>query len=394
MEKVADKHLGCVIKIVERCNINCSYCYFFYGGDESYKKHPPFMSREVITSFVSFLINGINELRIKSVSIGFHGGEPLLYKKHEFDWCCNYIRTSLEKLVQLEFTIQTNGTLLDDEWVNLLAKHRVSIGISIDGPKQVHDKYRLDHFGRGTYDRVKNKILFIKNHPKLSELEGGDIGALGVVNPQYSGREAYRHLVDDLQFKKIDFLLPDNNYKNPPAYDALEIGKFMCEVFEEWVKDDDPKIQVRFCVNAVSAFLGKTTMIYGIGKHNREELPLFTMASNGDLAPVDELRTTDEVMYYGHGNYNVSNISLKNYLETEPFQIINAAQFQLPKDCNNCCWENVCYGGGLVHRYSIEKKFDNPSIYCEGLKSFYSSVFQYLLSNGYELDKIKNVLFV
>ena len=62
MEKVADKHLGCVIKIVERCNINCSYCYFFYGGDESYKKHPPFMSREVITSFVSFLINGIKFL--------------------------------------------------------------------------------------------------------------------------------------------------------------------------------------------------------------------------------------------------------------------------------------------------------------------------------------------
>lgn len=143
--------LTIVLKTVERCNINCTYCYFFNGIDKSFKQHPPYISFETIKKITKFLKEGSKDLNIQRVRLGIHGGEPLMQKKTSFDEMCNYLRDELEPDVKVTLTLQTNGMLLDEEWINLIIKHNIGLGISIDGPKEYHDKYRVDHFGKGTY---------------------------------------------------------------------------------------------------------------------------------------------------------------------------------------------------------------------------------------------------
>lgn len=154
------KHAGVILKTVEVCNINCDYCYFFYGGDDSFKFHPPYISRDTVSQLSVFLEQACIDLEIDLLTVEFHGGEPLMQKKADFDWMCKKIKSMLPEKTKLEFVLQTNGMLIDDDWINLFCEHEVGVGVSIDGPKQYNDIHRLDKRGRGTYDRVAEKNTF------------------------------------------------------------------------------------------------------------------------------------------------------------------------------------------------------------------------------------------
>jgi uncharacterized protein len=115
-----------------------------------------------------------------------------------------------------------------------------------------------------------------------------------------------------------------------------------------------------------------------------------TISSNGDLGPLDELRSTDP--NFREDRKNISNVSLKEFLNLNIFSDIQHASETLPSKCESCCWSAICDGGGLVNRYSTKNKFNNPSIYCEGLKMFYSHVAKYLLENGFPLEEMQRNL--
>lgn len=379
--------LGVVLKTVEVCNLNCSYCYFFNGIDNSYTKHPLYIGRSTIEAVALFLRQGIEELKLDRITIGLHGGEPLLQKKADFDWMCSQFVETLSSSVKIRFTLQTNGIPLDTDWIELIEKYKIGIGVSIDGPKAYHDKYRVDHRGKGSYDRVVEKIRFFNQEADRRNI--GRLGALSVVNPAFSGRETYRHFVDEIGLTSFNFLLPDNNHHIPPEFPPEQYGKFMCDVLEEWTKDDNPEISVTFISSSLGIFLGESSWIYGVGPSDGSGLPLITIASNGDLSPVDELRSTDpNMMHIG----NVSSTSLQDFLSVPIFQEIAQAQQKLPEACQLCCWESICGSGGMVHRFSQEKRFNNPSIYCEGLKLFYTYLVAYMIKNNFPLQKIKQVL--
>jgi uncharacterized protein len=163
----------------------------------------------------------------------------------------------------------------------------------------------------------------------------------------------------------------------------------MCEVFEEWTKDDNPEINVTFCASSLGIFFGGESKVYGIGPTKKGHLPLITIASNGDLSPVDELRSTDPTMMH---TANVTATSLKEFLDFPLFQEIAAAQQKLPETCQACCWEKVCGGGGIVNRFSQENRFNNPSIYCEGLKDFYTDLVAYMLKCNVSSEQLYQTL--
>jgi len=382
------KNLTVVLKTVERCNIDCTYCYFFHSGDESYKIHPPYIKQETIEKTAHFIRKGVLDLGIKTVNIGFHGGEPMMQKPKHFDEMCETFKKNIQDVADVNFTIQTNAILVNDVWVELFHKHQVGIGVSLDGPKEYNDKYRLDKKGRGTYDKTVSGLKILSESALIREY--CNVGVLCVINPNHDPKKIYRHFVDDLNIRNMDFLLPDSNYENPLPYDPALCGEYLCQLFDEWTKDNDPGIKIRFLKSTLNAFLGQSSTLYGIGSNNLSCLPLITISSNGDLSPVDELRSTDSnIMQTG---YNVNRHTLKEFLVYPIFNELKSAQANLPKKCSVCIWNKVCAGGTLVSRYSESKKFDNPSYLCDGLFNYYSHVAAYMIQHDYSLENMRNVL--
>ena len=133
-----------VFKITSRCNLDCTYCYYFNGMNPSAHNLPAVISKENIKNVVCFIKEGVDELGLKKVNFDFHGGEPLLMNKSRFEWMCKYINDELKSFVEFDFTLQTNAIAIDDEWIDLFEKYNISIGVSLDGPKEYNDINRID----------------------------------------------------------------------------------------------------------------------------------------------------------------------------------------------------------------------------------------------------------
>lgn len=357
--------------------------------DKTFEQRAPVIREHTVEKIAYFLKAGCVDLGITDLSIGFHGGEPMMQKKKAFAKTCDIFQSVLSPVVQLRFTMQTNAMLIDEEWISLFNKYRVCIGISIDGTKEYHDVDRVDHYGRGTYDRVVKKIKFLQQSNYFKNKSDG-VGLLCVINPKHSARKIYRHFVDDLGARFIDFLLPYNTHMHPLDDSVESYGEYLSELFDEWTKDDNPKVQIRRFSSLLGLFYGAEPEVYAVGKIPEHELPLISISSEGELSPSDEFRATaPQVNYSGE---TVFNSSLKNYLENPIFKNIQRASVELPSVCQRCCWKNICAGGTIVNRYHESNLFDNPSIYCTGLKNFYANIAAYLVRNNYPYDRLMKTL--
>jgi uncharacterized protein len=350
---------------------------FFFGGDESYKSHSPIIKEETIDAISSFLQRGCEELGIKRVSIYFHGGEPLLMKHHLFEYACLSFKNKLEKILDsLLLSVQTNALLVNKEWVGLFEKYSIRVGVSIDGFKEHHDKFRIDHKGRGSYDKTVEKIKYLQGFEKQGRID--KVGCLSVVNKKYNGGLVYKHLVHSLGFNGVDFLLPDYTHETFKE-DSRDYGRFLCEVFNAWVQDNNPAIDVRCLTSTVRILLGFDSARLDF-LPDYTKFASITISSDGDLSPDDTLMST--CAPFLRTGKTVTNTSLKQYLTDPIFDYQVSASLVLPDKCRECGWQNICRGGQAVHRYSHKNYFNNPSIMCEGLQMLYTRVTQYLVDNS------------
>jgi len=384
--------LTVILKVSERCNINCTYCYFFNSNDKTYKNHAAFILLETVNLVANFLSKSIVEHNIKFLRIDFHGGEPLLLKPDYFSQICEIFTSSLGNLVNLQFVIQTNAILLNDNWLSILDNYKVNIGISIDGPAAIHDKYRVDHFNNGTYSRVRKGIDLIKKKIIKKEIKIG-VGALAVINPEYSGKDIYRHFVDDIGFNSMDFLLPDITHdqaKKMPNFSAESYGKYLVEVFDEWINDDNPEITIRAFTTILNRLLKKQTYYHDFGGWYKDFL-LLTISSDGDISPDDTIRSID--LKFMNLGLNVSHSKLQHLFDNSFFQTLQEAGSNIPTNCLKCQWQNNCRGGGLVQRYSQDNMFDNSSVFCSGLKLIFARIQDELEKNSI-LQKYPNGILI
>ncbi|MBL8511506.1 MAG: radical SAM protein, partial [Betaproteobacteria bacterium] len=232
-----------VLKVSERCNIACDYCYFFFAGDESYQQHPALVKQNTLEDLVLFFQKGIAEFNLSQIRIILHGGEPMLMGKERFDAMCSLFSERLAEQVTLLLSMQTNAMLVDEEWIALFDKHQVAIGVSLDGPREINDRHRIDKRGRGTYDRTVQGIRCLQ--AAIVDDRLSPIGLLCVVDPANSASELYQHFVHDLGFETMDFMLPDINYETAPE-NLSGYQDFMLELFDAWLHDNNPKVNIRF----------------------------------------------------------------------------------------------------------------------------------------------------
>lgn len=374
-----------IIKIAERCNINCDYCYFFNSNDSSFRHHPRFIGDSTIDAVIDFLRQGIMQYSIPRVMIDFHGGEPLLLAKSRFDALCSRFDTALAPLTELALRVQTNCTLVDSEWVNIFAKWRVAVGTSIDGSECVHDSHRVDFRGRGTYARTVRGLRLLQQAAQEGRIVSP--GVLCVIQPDENGAAVYRHLVHALGARRVDFLLPGTTHDYGEQDPNAECGRFLTEVFDAWLEDGDVSISVRSLEGVLSLLQGGPTTVVGLGRPN---IVAFTISSDGSLGPDDLLRLCGpEIMDTG---LKVDSCSLADFLQSPLISALSRAADQLPEGCNACCWKYVCRGGHLPNRYGNGRGFDNPSAHCKSLRRVYTRAAVQLLSEGVPVAELMHSL--
>lgn len=345
-----------VVKIASRCNINCSYCYMYNLGDTSYKLQPKFISDKITHEFAKKLLSHLQNNKLQTVNIIIHGGEPLLMKKKEFINFINHFSIIQEKGIDVLFSLQTNGILIDDEWCQLFKKHNINIGISLDGSKQDNDTFRIDKKGNGTYDDVIKGLNVLKNNNLKT-------GILSVMNLMSNPIEYYDHF-KNLNLKSVDILLLDANHDSKENIfgQNLSPSEWYIKIFDKWFHDSEQKYNVRFFEMIIKEILGQKQDLDSLGIHENNVLVLET---NGDLEAVDVLKLCGDSFTKDGINVNIHEID--EISKSELIEVYYNSGKYLPQKCLACPIQDICGGGYLPHRYSSTNGFNNPSIYCDDL---------------------------
>jgi uncharacterized protein len=205
----------------------------FNKGDESFRRKPKQLSIGAAADIAAFLRQAVDDGVASSVRIIFHGGEPLMLRKQQFAEICQAFIDALKSVCLLYFSLQTNAMLIDDGWLALFSRFKISVGVSLDGPEGVNDRYRIDHQGRGTYART------IEGVRKLQEAwrrgDGERPGLLCVIGPDVSGGELYTHFVRDLGVDFVDFLLPIETWDTACEETLSYVGPFLESALSAWL---------------------------------------------------------------------------------------------------------------------------------------------------------------
>lgn len=383
------KTMQVIIKTVERCNLACTYCYYFFHGDESYKDRDPVMRKSQFSPIAEFLKQGAIDLKLERISIVFHGGEPTLQKTRDFALFCSILYEQISPVTKITFGIQTNGLHLTDEWLDLFEQYDVHVGVSIDGPKEYQDHYRLDHDGKGSYERIALNINRLMNRVQQKRIK--PIGFISVMDSNFSTRSTFSHLAEEFGVKSLSFLLPDRSRdkafrddESPQRY-----GQLLCELFDVWVENQD--IDVREIKNIVNFFQLLDIELDDPAMHEKRNFfvtnagrgnEILVIQSTGKISIDDSLIPALD-WRQSTPSLHVSETSLYEFIHQPAFLQLEKARNSLPDGCAGCSWAKACGGGALENRYSRLKGFNNPSVYCEGLKVFYEHVTSFLLKNGY-----------
>lgn len=377
------KHLEIILKISERCNINCTYCYVFNKGNSLSEESAALISEDGVRHLKAFLERAAAQHDIERIQIDLHGGEPLMMKKRRFQALCESLKNGDYCETTFDLALQTNGVLIDDEWVDLFAKYNVHTSISLDGPKAVNDANRIDRKGRGTYEQAVAGLKKLQQAWRDGRLSA-EPGLLCVASPGSNGAEVYRHFVDVLGCRKFDFLIPDDHHGN--AADPDGVGTFLVRAMDEWFNDADPDIFVRIFNTYLGSMLGgQACQVLGMSRKT-DASHAFTVTSEGEIRVDDTLRSCSDRIF--NPIAYISDASLEDVLNSSQIVELEMLHAQLPAPCRGCVWAGICGGGRLVNRYSATRRFDDKSVYCKAMRMLLSRGASHLIANGVKEEVI------
>ncbi|WDF57309.1 radical SAM protein [Mucilaginibacter sp. KACC 22063] len=358
---MTDQVTSYVIKVASRCNLNCSYCYMYNLGDQTYLKQPKFMSIDTITALAQRLYSYCKRSDTKFIHIIFHGGEPLLLSKEYYSEFIHILRETCKE-IELMFSMQTNGVTLDLDWYNFLNKAGIRIGISLDGPKPYHDEFRLFHNGKGSYDEVSKAIQLGK------ENELG--GILMVINPKIPVNEFYKEL-KELEVRRLNLLFPDGHYDRlPDGFSAEQFGYDYYTPYADWLislfnlwKADVNRPVIRLFETLIEMLAGNANR--GNQGFGRTKNGVVVIETDGGIEVTDSLRACYEGIT--RNGYNVHHNEIDDLFTEDIFKIYYNSHDLVAEQCLNCPMLDICGGGFLGNRFANHNGFDNPTIYCKDI---------------------------
>ena len=350
-----------ILKVASRCNIDCRYCYVYNMGDTGWTRGPKQMSRETCQAAATKLGRLARE-QGHPLFVVLHGGEPLLLGISNLKFVISKLRAELPP--ENPISIQTNGILINREILDLCARARVTLSISIDGPQHVHDQNRVGFDGDGTFDKVLAGIEQLQAHPDSEFLF---TGLLAVVNPESDPREVYSFF-KQLAPPSVDFIYRDGNHSRLPEGKAspatTEYGTWMATLLDTYLADTNP-IPIRILDDTIKLVLGGFGAKEGVGLNN---YGILVIETDGSVAKNDTLKSSFNGADRFQESWSVHTHNLNDILGTDEFSQYHSMQRPSNPTCLACPELSVCGGGMTLHRWSDKTGYDNPSVYCEDQK--------------------------
>jgi uncharacterized protein len=303
----------------------------------------------------------------KQQDIGFaiviHGGEPLLLGIEKMKLLLSKLRNELTKN-KFPIAIQTNGILINDEYIELFLKYDATISVSIDGNQSINDLSRLDHKNNSSYLKV------IKGIENLQNTQTNIFsGTLSVIHPQTNSQEIY-DFFKSLNISSANFLMHDGNYNKLPygksSFESLEYGKWIKQLIEIYLSDENP-IEIPFIDELIKTILGGSSLKEGIGG---ESYGIIIIETDGEIRKNDTLRSSYNGADFFEKRPNISNTTLNEIVKSSEFKEVMYLQSTLPEECKKCNIVNICGGGMPLYRWSKVSLYNNPSIYCNDHKLY------------------------
>ena len=363
---------GTMVKpIGSACNLDCNYCYYRDKAD-IYNGTMPRMSDELLETYIRQYIEGASQ---QNISFCWHGGEPLMAGLPFFQKAIELQRKYAGDKT-IENSLQTNGILVNEDWCRFFADNNFLVGLSLDGPEDIHDAFRRDCGGAPTFSRV------MKAAEMFAQL-GVEFNLLSTVNKRSEGRgaEVYKFLRSINHFMQF---LPVVEYVklregrrplivSPDEEDAVEApwsvsargyGRFMCDVFDEWIKRDVGSYFVQLFDITLSNWYGVPPSLCAFCDVCGDGL---VVEHNGDVYSCD---------HFVYPEYRLGNITEKPLVDmykSEEQQAFGRDKREaLPMECKRCNYYFLCKGECPKHRFGYAKNGEPyMNVLCEGYKMFF-----------------------
>ena len=365
------------------CNLDCSYCFFLSKEalwDAAGQAMPEELLRPWLSNYLAAQPDG-------PVIIGWQGGEPTMRGLPFFERAVALAEELKRPRQQLQHTIQTNATLIDDAWAAFFAEHGFLVGVSLDGPAALHDRYRVNKAGRGTHAQVVRGLRVLQKHAV-------DVNVLCTVNAGNVGhpREVYRHFRDDLGVEFVQFIpivervepgqeaVAEAGYRDEAgehvAYrqrgagvtsrtvDPDAYGAFLITILDEWVSRDVGRMFVQDVDVALGALFGR----YSLCVHAPECGDALAMEHNGDVYSCD---------HYVEPGYRLGNVARDDFaamLNSDAQRAFGRSKrTALPTQCQECPVRWACHGGCPKDRFATTADGEPGLNYlCPGYDAFYT----------------------
>jgi uncharacterized protein len=347
-----------LIKVAARCNIDCSYCYWF--RDAAVYSKPKLMSEEVLQQLLRRIEEHLVKHSLAEFPVILHGGEPLLWGVENFyriSEACEAIAARTNCAIPIAVT--TNGILIDEAWLDCFEARNIAVSISLDGPAHIHDLHRRTFQGTGTHAAVERAARMLASRDIA-------VSALAVCNPAHDAKE-YFDFFAACGIANFDIMIPDATVDESPPSIAL----FYKRLFDLWLEANrhEQTVNIRIVSDMVTALLGNDSPTEGVGY---KPIELCTVMTDGTVEAHDVLRIAGDGVT--QTTFNIFAHAIDEIRNEPRWKAARDASINLCEKCRQCKFMNACGGGYLPHRFSRNNGYDNPSVYCDGLYATYQHI--------------------
>jgi uncharacterized protein len=356
-----------LVKVASRCNIDCSYCYWF--RDAAVYDKPKLMNADVLHRLLQRIEEHVTQHSLIDFPIILHGGEPLLWGIENFHRIAEACRAITSRTgCEIPIAVTTNGVLIDEEWLNCFEARHISVAISLDGPAHIHDAHRRTFQGTGTHAAVERAARMLVSR---------DIGvsALAVCNPAYPPTQ-YVEFFAKCGIANYDIMIPDATVDEKPP----SVASFYNALFDSWLEANRnrPTVNIRIIADMITALLGNNSPTEGVG---HKPIELCTVMTDGSVEAHDVLRIAGDG--FTNTKFNIFDHAIDEVRNEPRWKAARDASINLCDTCRQCKFMNACGGGYLPHRFSKKSGYDNPSVYCDDLYSMFENMQSVLESHLY-----------
>ncbi len=352
-----------IVKPTYSCNFRCKYCYLSNDTKQQAQLFDINFAKQIVIQLKSLM----QEKPRRKLTIIWHGGEPMLWGIDNYREIWAYMQQELSGY-EVHNSMQTNLSLVNDEWIDLFLQYDVHVGFSLDGTQEIHDQQRVDTHGELTFERI------IANYRRCKE-RGMHIGCIVVGSKKHQGHipELYHFMRDEgIGFRFNSLFISGEAQNNMDEYGitAQEYADMCMELFDLWFDNHEGKVtESNFVEIASNIATGKPT---GCMFTKNCQDNFLAIAPTGNVMPCGRF-CDEDLRQYSYGNLHNETLAeiLPRIKHTETYK---RAEYIAASDCAKCKWYNICHGGCLHDGFLRNSDFKSKTFLCQAYKRIFAHI--------------------